>query len=197
MPLAILFHFLCAQHVSDINISIIRSLRLYWWITTSVVLFSVRCVLEIWCGWFWVVFVMRAEACTFHWYFQVKLLLLLTNDRILCFVCVCVCGYVCVCVLHAYVTVYMFMSACTSYAFCITGNQKLRQQMSISWTNIGIMTNKTLRKHRPSMATPSATLKSLKMSFILVSERGGGMVLTFKVNFVGSKNVGIHLHIQL
>ena len=51
------------QHVSDINISIIRSLRLCWWITTSVVLFSVRCVLEIWCGWFWVVFVLQAEAC--------------------------------------------------------------------------------------------------------------------------------------
>ena len=46
MPLAILFHLLCAQHVSDINISIFRSLRLCWWITTSVVLFSVRCVLE-------------------------------------------------------------------------------------------------------------------------------------------------------
>ena len=28
MSLAVLFHFLCAQHVSDINISIIRSLRL-------------------------------------------------------------------------------------------------------------------------------------------------------------------------
>ena len=27
MSLAILFHFLCVQHVSDINISIIRSLR--------------------------------------------------------------------------------------------------------------------------------------------------------------------------
>jgi len=26
MSLAILFHFLCAQHVSDINISIIRSM---------------------------------------------------------------------------------------------------------------------------------------------------------------------------
>ena len=52
MSLAILFHFLCAQHVSSINISIIRSLRLCWWITTSVVLFSVRCVLELWCGWF-------------------------------------------------------------------------------------------------------------------------------------------------
>jgi len=29
MSLVILFHFLCAQHVSDINISIIRSLRLF------------------------------------------------------------------------------------------------------------------------------------------------------------------------
>ena len=46
----------------DINISIIRSLLLCWWIITSVVLFSVRCVLEIWCGWFWVVFVLQAEA---------------------------------------------------------------------------------------------------------------------------------------
>ena len=39
MSLAILFHFSCAQHVSDINISIIRSLRLFCWITTLVVLF--------------------------------------------------------------------------------------------------------------------------------------------------------------
>ena len=62
MSLAILFHFLCAQHVSDINISIIRSLRLCCWITTSVVFFSVRCVLEILCGWFWVVLVSQAEA---------------------------------------------------------------------------------------------------------------------------------------
>jgi len=31
MSLAILFHFLCAQHVSDINIAIIRSLRLFCW----------------------------------------------------------------------------------------------------------------------------------------------------------------------
>jgi len=52
MSLAFLFHFLCAQHVSDINISIIRGLRLCCWITTSVVFFSVRCVLEVWCGWF-------------------------------------------------------------------------------------------------------------------------------------------------
>jgi hypothetical protein len=35
MSLAILFHFLCAQHVSDINISIIRNLRLCCWITTT------------------------------------------------------------------------------------------------------------------------------------------------------------------
>ena len=47
MSPAILFYFLCTQHVSDINISIFRSLRLCWWITTSVVLFSVRCVLEL------------------------------------------------------------------------------------------------------------------------------------------------------
>ena len=30
MSLAILFHFLCTQHDSDINIFIIRSLRLSW-----------------------------------------------------------------------------------------------------------------------------------------------------------------------
>jgi len=64
MSLAILFHFLCAQHVSDINISIFRSLRLCCWSTTSVVLFSVRCVLVIWCGWIWVVSVLQDEA---HW----------------------------------------------------------------------------------------------------------------------------------
>jgi len=39
MPLAILFHFLCVQNVSDINMSIIRSLRPFSWITTLVVLF--------------------------------------------------------------------------------------------------------------------------------------------------------------
>ena len=63
MSLAILFYFLCTQHVSDINIAIIRSLRLCCWITTSVVLFSVCCVLEIWRGWVWVVSVLQAEAC--------------------------------------------------------------------------------------------------------------------------------------
>ena len=44
MSLVILFHFLCTQHVSDINISIAKCLRLCCWITTLVVLFSVRCV---------------------------------------------------------------------------------------------------------------------------------------------------------
>jgi len=62
MSLAILFHFLCAQHVSDINIYIVRSLRLFCWITTLVVLFLVRCVLEFRCGWVGVVSVLQAEA---------------------------------------------------------------------------------------------------------------------------------------
>ena len=61
--IAISFHFLCAQHVSDINISIIRSLRLFCWITTLVVLFLVRWVLEFRCGWVGVVSVLQASAC--------------------------------------------------------------------------------------------------------------------------------------
>jgi len=60
MSLAILFHFLCAQHVSDITISIIRSLQLFCWITTLVVLFLVRCVLEFRCGWVGAVSVLQA-----------------------------------------------------------------------------------------------------------------------------------------
>jgi len=63
LSLAILFHFLCAQHVSDINISIIRSLRLFCWIITLVVLFLVRCVWEFRCGWVGVVSVLQASAC--------------------------------------------------------------------------------------------------------------------------------------
>ena len=59
------FPLLCAQHVSDINISIFRSLRLCSWITTSV-LFSVRSVLELCCGWYVVVFVLQAETCKWH-----------------------------------------------------------------------------------------------------------------------------------
>jgi len=68
MSLTILFHFLCAQHVSDINISIIKSSQLFCWITTLVVLFLVRCVLEIRCGWVGVVSVLQAEAsaCNTH-----------------------------------------------------------------------------------------------------------------------------------
>jgi len=63
MSLAILFHFLCAQHVSDINISIVKSLRLCCWITISVITFLVRCVLEIRCGWVGVVSVLQASVC--------------------------------------------------------------------------------------------------------------------------------------
>ena len=62
MSLAILFNFLRAQHVSDINMSIIRSLRLFCGIATLVVLFLVRCVLEFRCGWIGVVSVLQAEA---------------------------------------------------------------------------------------------------------------------------------------
>ena len=62
MLLAILFHFLCAQHVSDINISIIGSLRLFCSITTLVVLFLVWCVLVFRCGWVGVVSLLQAEA---------------------------------------------------------------------------------------------------------------------------------------
>jgi len=58
MSPAILFHFFCVRHVSDINISIIRNLRLICWITT---LF--RCVLEFQCDWVGVVSVLQAEVC--------------------------------------------------------------------------------------------------------------------------------------
>jgi len=52
-------------HVSRIrvNISFIRILRLLCWITTFVILFLVRCVLEFRCGWVGVVSVFEAEAC--------------------------------------------------------------------------------------------------------------------------------------
>jgi len=49
-----------SDHVSDINTSIIRNLRLFCWITTSVVLFLVRCVLEFRCGWVGLVSVLQA-----------------------------------------------------------------------------------------------------------------------------------------
>ena len=56
MSLVILFHLLCAQHVSDINISIFRSLRL-----SSCSQFVV--CWNFCCGWYLVVFVLQASAC--------------------------------------------------------------------------------------------------------------------------------------
>ena len=55
------FHFLCPQHVSNINMSIIRSLRLFCWITTLVVLFLVRCVMEFRCGWVGLISMLQAN----------------------------------------------------------------------------------------------------------------------------------------
>ena len=60
MSLAILFHFFNAQHVSDINISIIRILQIFYYNIGCV--FLVRCVLEIRCGWGGVVSVLQACA---------------------------------------------------------------------------------------------------------------------------------------
>ena len=97
MSLAILFHFLYAQHVSDINISIIRSLRLCCWITTSVLLFckdggfsvsvNLRClVVCVWCDVF----------CRFV---VVGRCILIDFDRyLLCFVII-----VCACVWYVYI----------------------------------------------------------------------------------------------
>ena len=50
MSLAILFHFIRAQHVSDINISIIRSLKLFLLNYHIGHVFLVRYVLEFRCG---------------------------------------------------------------------------------------------------------------------------------------------------
>jgi hypothetical protein len=44
----VLYHFFYAQHVSDINTSIIRSLRLFYCITTLVVSMSVG--VSVWLG---------------------------------------------------------------------------------------------------------------------------------------------------
>ena len=50
--LAFLFHFLCAQHVSDINISIIRSLRLLLNCHIGrIVLGSISVGVSVWLGW--------------------------------------------------------------------------------------------------------------------------------------------------
>ena len=52
MSLDILFHFLCAQHVSDINISIIRCLRLLLnYLIVCFVLGSVCVGDSVWLGW--------------------------------------------------------------------------------------------------------------------------------------------------
>jgi len=50
MSLANLFHSLCAQHASDINISIIRSLRLFYHIG-RIVLGSMCVGVSVWLGW--------------------------------------------------------------------------------------------------------------------------------------------------
>ena len=52
MSLAILFHFLCAQHVSDINMPIIRSLRpLLNYHIGRLVLGSMRVGDSVWLDW--------------------------------------------------------------------------------------------------------------------------------------------------
>jgi len=53
-----LLHLIFAQHISNINMSIFRSLRLYWRFTTSVTLFCDCCVLgfaadDVWKCPFW------------------------------------------------------------------------------------------------------------------------------------------------
>ena len=53
MSLVVFISLIFAQHVSNINMSIFRSLRLWWWITTSVILFSIRCVMGFAAGDAW------------------------------------------------------------------------------------------------------------------------------------------------
>ena len=53
MSLIVFISLIFAQHVSNINMSIFRSLRLWWWITTSVILFSYCCVLGFAAGDAW------------------------------------------------------------------------------------------------------------------------------------------------
>jgi len=54
---------LCSQHVSDINISITRSLRLFCWITTLVYCSWFDVCWRFVVVWVWVVSVLQAEAC--------------------------------------------------------------------------------------------------------------------------------------
>ena len=58
MSLAILFHFLCIQHVSDINISIIRSLRLCYmnYHIGRIVLGSMCVGVSVWLSWSGILF---------------------------------------------------------------------------------------------------------------------------------------------
>ena len=53
MSPAILFHFLCAQHVSDINISIIRSVQLFLLnYHIGRIVLGLMCVwVSVWSGW--------------------------------------------------------------------------------------------------------------------------------------------------
>jgi len=52
MSLAILFHFLCARHVSDINMSIFRSLRLLLNYHIGRIVLGSMCVgVSVWLGW--------------------------------------------------------------------------------------------------------------------------------------------------
>jgi len=53
MSIIVFISLIFAQHVSNINMSIFRILRLWWWITTSVILFSYRCVLGFAAGDTW------------------------------------------------------------------------------------------------------------------------------------------------
>ena len=53
MSLVVFISLIFAQHVSNINMFIFRSLRLWWWLTTSVILFSFRCVLGFAAGDAW------------------------------------------------------------------------------------------------------------------------------------------------
>jgi len=53
MSLVVFISLIFAQHVSNINMSIFRSQRLWWWLTTSVILFSFRCVLGFAAGNAW------------------------------------------------------------------------------------------------------------------------------------------------
>ena len=64
MSLAILFHLLCAQHVSDINISIFKSLDCVDELPHRSSCSQFVVCWNFCCGWYLVVFVLQAEAWT-------------------------------------------------------------------------------------------------------------------------------------